>query len=149
MVVDLRKVEELVAPIAAGLGYEVIQVQWASDQGGSILRILIDRDGGIQVGDCQTLSREIDTLLEVEGVVPTRYRLEISSPGLNRPLMKEADFLKYSGRQAFVKTSEALEGRRNYQGLLQGVEAGDILMLIDGKEFRIPIGLVAKAHLVF
>lgn len=149
MVVDLRKVEGLVAPIAASLGYELVQAQWVTDQSGWMLRLLLDREGGLQVGDCERFSREVETLLEVEGLVPVRYRLEVSSPGLNRPLVKEADFLKYSGRQAVVKTGEALAGRRNYKGLLQGLEAGNILMLIDGQEFRIPIGLVEKAHLVF
>lgn len=149
MQVDLKKVEGLVEPIAASLGYEVVQVQWATDQGGSILRVLIDREGGVQVGDCRTLSREIETLLEVEGVVAMRYRLEVSSPGLNRPLVKEADFLRFTGKEAVVKTREPIEGRRNYKGLLQGVELSHILMLIDGQQFRIPIGLVEKAHLVF
>lgn len=149
MQVDLKKVQTLVEPIAASLGYEVVQVQWATDQGGSILRVLMDREGGVQVGDCQTLSREIETLLEVEGVVAMRYRLEVSSPGLNRPLVKETDFLRFTGKEAVVKTREPIEGRRNYKGLLQGVELSHILMLIDGQQFRIPIGLVEKAHLVF
>lgn len=149
MQVDLMKVEGLVEPIAASLGYEVVQVQWATDQGGSILRVLIDREGGVQVGDCQTLSREIETLLEVEGVVAMRYRLEVSSPGLNRPLVKEADFLRFTGKEAVVKTREPIEGRRNYKGLLKGIVAGSIVMQIDNQDYQIPVGLVEKAHLVF
>lgn len=149
MQVDLRKIEALVGPVAASLGYELVQAQLAGDQGGSILRILIDRAGGVQVADCEQLSREISTLLDVEGAVPGRYRLEVSSPGLNRPLVKEADFVRYVGSRAQVKTSVPIEGRRNYAGELQGVESGIVVMKIDGTEYRVPIGLIEKANLVF
>ncbi len=149
MQVDLRKIESLVGPVAASLGYELVQAQLAGDQGGSILRILIDRAGGVQVADCEQLSREISTLLDVEGAVPGRYRLEVSSPGLNRPLVKEADFVRYVGSRAQVKTSVPIEGRRNYAGELRAVESGSVVMKIDGIEYRVPIGLIEKANLVF
>jgi ribosome maturation factor RimP len=131
------------------LGYELLELRFLTEQGRQFLRIMIDREGGISVGDCERISREVETLLEVEEVVKGRYDLEVSSPGLDRPLVKESDFVRYAGRNASLKTREPIEGRRNYKGLLKGMEGGTVVMVIDGKEFRIPIGLVEKAHLVF
>lgn len=146
---DLGKVRKLVEPILSEFGIELVEMRFITEQGQPTLRILIDREGGVTVGDCERVSREIETLLQVEEAVPSSYNLEVSSPGLERPLVKEEDFARFAGKTAAVKTSEPIEGRRNYKGLLQGVEAGEILMLIDGKGYRIPLGLVERAHLVF
>jgi ribosome maturation factor RimP len=150
--VDLQKVRSLVEPVVGQLGYELIDVRFLTDRGRRLLRILVDREGGVSVGDCERVSREIETLLEVEEAVRERYDLEVSSPGFDRPLVKESDFARFAGKNAALKTKEpvvAYGGRRNYKGLLKGVEEGVVVMMIDGKEFRIPLGLVERAHLVF
>lgn len=147
--VELEKVRQLVEPIVREFGLELIACQWGTDPSGRALRILIDREGGVTVGDCQTISREVETVIEVEGLVGDRYHLEVSSPGLNRPLVKEEDFSRFAGKTAAVKTSQPIEGRRNYKGLLKGLGEGQVVMEIDGKEYRIPLGLIEKAHLVF
>lgn len=147
--VDLQKIRTLVEPIVSQLGYELLEARFLTEQGRPLLRISIDREGGIQVGDCQRVSREIETVLEVEEMVGLPYHLEVSSPGFDRPLVKETDFVRYVGKIASIKTREPIDGRRNYKGLLQGVEEGRVLMMIDGKEFKIPVGLIERAHLVY
>jgi len=149
MSVDLARITGEIKPVAEGQGFELIQVQWTSDPGGSILRVLIDREGGIQVGDCEKFSREIDNLLVVEGGLPGRYRLEVSSPGMNRPLVKEADYVRFCGKKVVIRTIDPIDGRRNYKGLIQRVEDQAVMVTIDGIEYKIPFQLIEKAHLVF
>ena len=149
MQVDLVRVRSLVEPVLNELGYELVDLRFLTDQGRWVLRLFMDKEGGIQVGDCERVSREVETLLEVESVIGERYSLEVSSPGLDRPLVREADFIRYAGQQASLKTREPIDGRRNYKGLLKGMEGSLIMMEIDGKEFRIPIGLVERARLIY
>lgn len=147
--VDIGKVRGLVEPILTELGMELVEARFLSEQGRPTLRILIDREGGVSVGDCERVSREIETLLQVEEAIPASYNLEVSSPGLDRPLVKESDFVRYAGQKASIRTREAMEGRRNYKGLLKGVEAGEVVVEVDGQDYRIPVGLIEKAHLVY
>ncbi len=149
MQVDLSRIRVIVEPILGALGFELVDLRFLTEHGRRILRLFVDREGGISVGDCQRVSREIETVLEVEGVVRERYDLEVSSPGLDRPLTKEEDFRRFIGRQAFLKTREAIEGRRHYKGVLKGLEEGNVVMEIDKKDYRIPLGLVERAHLVY
>jgi len=151
-VMDLKRLKLLIDPVLTPLGYELVDVRYVVEQGRSIMRVMIDCEGGVKVDDCERASREIETLLEVEGDIRDRYHLEVSSPGLNRPLVKEADFVRFTGKVAAVKTREPIDeygGRRNYKGLLKGVEEGRAVMLIDGQEYRVPINLIEKANLVF
>ena len=146
--IDLSKIRSLVEPAAGALGYELVDVRFVNELGRWTLRLMIDKEGGVSVGDCQKMTRDVETLLDVEEVVSGPYFLEVSSPGLERPLKKEADFVRYTGRMVSVKTREPIEGRRNYKGDLKGVEDSMIVMVIDHQEFRIPMNLIEKAHLV-
>jgi len=146
---EIGKVRSLIEPIVSALGVQLVDVRSLTEHGRSVLRVMVDREGGVTVGDCSSVSREIETLLDVEESIRGRYDLEVSSPGLDRPLVTEADFVRYTGKVASIKTQESIEGRRNYKGALQGVVEGNIVMTIDGKEFRIPVGFVEKAHLVW
>ncbi len=149
---NIEKIRALTLPVLEALGYELIDVRYVVEQGRPVLRIFIDCEGGVKVGDCERASRELETLLEVEGGIGERYYLEVSSPGLDRPLVKEADFVRFAGKVASVKTRTPVEeygGRRNYKGLLKGVEEGRAVMVIDGQEFRVPLNLIERAHLVF
>lgn len=143
------RIRNLIEPVLSTLGYELVDVRFVVEQGRAVLQVMIDCEGGVKVADCERASREMETLLEVEGAVGERYYLEVSSPGLNRPLVKEADFIRFSGRTAALKTREPIDGRRNYKGLLKGVEEGRAVMEIDGQEYRVPIGLIERAHLIF
>lgn len=151
MAVDIKKIQLLAEPVLKELGCEWIEARLITEYGRKILRIAIDKEGkegGVSVGDCERVSREIETLLEVEEVVGERYLLEVSSPGLERPLIKEADYLRFVGKIASLKTREPIEGRRNYKGLLEGLEEGIVKILIDGKQYKVPVELIERAHLV-
>lgn len=146
---NIEKIRLLVEPVLVTLGYELVDVRFVVEQGRSTLRVFVDKEGGVTVGDCERVSREIETLLEVEEVVRDRYLLEVSSPGLNRPLVQEKDFVRFAGKTASLTTTEPIDGRRNYKGFLKGVEEGKAVMEIDGKEYRVPLKLIGKANLCY
>jgi ribosome maturation factor RimP len=147
--VDLDKAKQVIEPIMTGLGYELVDLRLLHEQRGWVLRIYADREGGMTVGDCERVSREVDTPLEVEGVIPIHYNLEVSTPGLDRPLVKEADFLRFSGRPVQVQSQDPIEGRRNFKGMLEGVGGGCVRVTVDGIPFAIPLTQIKKAHLVY
>lgn len=146
---DLEKVRELVSPIIVEEGCELVDAEITHDMGSKILRIYIDKDGGVTVGDCTRVSHAVEDLLEVEGVVSGRYNLEISSPGLNRPLRRKEHFLKVVGQIVDLTTKEKLDGRKNYRGLLKSMDNDVLVMEIDHQEFHVPLEKLAKAKLVF
>jgi ribosome maturation factor RimP len=116
-------------PVLAGMGYELVDVQ--ASNGGGFLRLFIDKPQGITVDDCAAVSRQLARVFEVEGI---EYdRLEVSSPGLDRPLRKPADFARFAGQKAEVRmrTPDAL-GRRKFVGVLRGAEAGRVMLEVDG-----------------
>src|SRR3989338_6010051 len=117
---DLGTIRKLIEPVVELLGYELVDVRFVVAQGRPILRVFVDKEGGVTVGDCERVSREIETLLEVESVVRERYLLEVSAPGLNRPVVQEKDFVRFAGKAASLTTTEPIPGRRNYQGVLTG-----------------------------
>lgn len=147
--IDLEKVRSLVQPVLLELKLELVEARFVTEHGQPTLRLLIDREGGVTVGDCQKVSRDVETLLEVEGAVLGRYLLEVSSPGLDRPLVKASDYVTFAGKMVAIKTREPINGRRNYKGILQGLTEEDVLILIDGQEYRVPLHLIERAHLVF
>ncbi len=149
---DVRKIRSLVEPVLEPMGYELVDARFLTENGRRILRLFVDREGGTTVGDCERISRELETLLEVEGVLGERSVLEVSSPGLDRPLTKESHFVKFAGKTAAVTTSRPVDAygdRKNYKGLIRGVEQGQVVMEIDRQEYRVPLDLIEKAHLVF
>lgn len=145
---DLNKIQTLVEPVLKEIGCEWVEGKIVFEHGRRILRLLVDKEGGVTVGDCEKVSREVGVLLDVEGAVDDRYVLEVSSPGINRPLVKEADYQKFLGKMASIKTREPIDGRRNYKGVLQKLENSEVEILIDGKIYRVPLALVEKAKLV-
>ena len=148
----MEKISLVSEPVLDHWGYELVEVRYVVEQGAPVLRLLVEKkgsEGGISVGDCEKISRELSTLLEVEDLLPGRCFFEVSSPGLDRPLVKESDFIRFSGKMISLKTREAIEGRRNYKGLLKGLEEGNILMSIDNRDYRVPLTLIDRAHLVY
>jgi len=127
------------------MGYELVELQAAN--GGRHLRLFIDKPGGIGVEDCAALSRQLSRVLEVEGV--DYERLEVSSPGLDRPLRKEADFARFAGQRAEVRmrTPDA-SGRRRFVGVLRGAAEGRVAMELDGQTVQLALGDVERARLV-
>lgn len=138
-------VEAKVEPAVAGMGYELVDVQ--TSNGGRMLRVFIDKPGGITVGDCAAVSRQLTRVLPVEGV--DFERLEVSSPGLDRPLRKAGDFSRFAGQKAEVRmrTPDAT-GRRKFVGVLRGAEAGQVKVEFDGQTVALALEDIERARLI-
>lgn len=127
---------------------EIVDVQYRREQGAWVLRVFIDKPGGVALDDCVRVSRKIEDVIEIEEIVSHRYRLEVSSPGLDRVLKKESDFLRFLGRKARIQTRQALEGRRNFRGKILACEQGMVALDdLQGNLIRVPLGLIEKARL--
>jgi ribosome maturation factor RimP len=139
------RTEELIAPVVTGMGYELVDLQ-VSNRGG-LLRLFIDKPGGIGLEDCAAVSRQLIRVLEVEGV---EYdRLEVSSPGLDRPLRKAGDFARFAGQKADVRMRTAdATGRRRFVGVLRGEEEGRVSLELDGQTVALAIDDIDRARLV-
>jgi ribosome maturation factor RimP len=138
--------ENVITPVVAGMGYELVDLQAAN--GGRMLRLFIDKAGGIDVEDCAAVSRQLSRVLEVEGV--DYERLEVSSPGLDRPLRKAADFARFAGHKADVRMrTPDPTGRRRFVGVLRGVEGGGVDVELDGETtVRLALDDLERARLV-
>ena len=127
----------------AGLGYELVDVE--SSRGG-LLRVFIDAPKGISVEDCARVSNHLSRALVVEGI--DYERLEVSSPGLDRPLKRLEDYQRFAGQTASVRLKLPLQGRRRYEGRLEGVEDGDVLLEVEGERRRFAFADIDRARLV-
>ena len=128
----------------AGLGYELVDLERSPK--GALLRIFIDKPGGITVEDCALVSNHLSRVFTVENVAYDR--LEVSSPGLDRPLRKAEDFVRFSGQKAKLKLRVALEGQRNFIGVIRECEAGKVGIEVDGRVLSVELGNVDKARLM-
>ena len=108
----IEQIEKVSLPVIEELGLELVDVQFRREQRGWVLRLIIDKQDGVNLDDCAVVSREISQLLDIEDFIDQAYNLEVSSPGLNRPLKTMADFERFAGRKAKVKTSEPVEGNQ-------------------------------------
>jgi len=143
----ITAVESFARPILDDLGLELVEVQFRRESGGWILRLFIDREGGVNLDDCASVSRQVSSYLEVEELIDHAYNLEVSSPGLERPLKRKEDFVRFAGRKVRVKLKEPIDGQRVFFGLL-GPVAGETLTLdIDGQQMEIDLDAVARARL--
>jgi len=144
------RVRALAEPIAAHAGMELVDVEFLREGGRWVLRIYLDKPGGISLDDCQDVSRQVEKLLDVEDFIEPAYVLEVSSPGIERPLRTRDHFARFAGRAIELKTCAPIGDppRKNYKGRLLGIDADDVVsMEIDGASYRIPLDKVAKAHL--
>jgi ribosome maturation factor RimP len=143
-------VKKIASPLAEGLGLEIVDIEFVTERGQTILRVLIDRDQGVRLEDCEALSRGLGDELDNADPIEQSYSLEISSAGLERPLKKDSDFIRFAGRKVKIKLFSPLEGRKNFAGTLVGIE-GEQVLLGDTKAevVRIPLSQVAKANLVY
>lgn len=136
-------VARLVETTVAGLGYELVDFEVS---GRGLMRVLLDQPSGISVKDCELVSHQLTRLFAVEGV--DYGRLEISSPGLDRPIKKEADFMRFCGKKAQLKLRLPLAGRKNFIGILGSLQDGVLQLDVDGKQVLIELSNLDKAHLV-
>ena len=139
---------EVITPVIEGLGYELVGVEYLPQGKHSLLRIYIDHESGITLDDCEKVSRQVSAVMDVEDPLTTQYNLEISSPGMERPLFFEEHYNRFAGHRVFVRMSFPVDGRRKFEGILKGVEAAEVLVEINEELFRLPLAQVEKAHLV-
>lgn len=143
----MEEVRQVVEPILESQGMELVDLEYRRESQGWVLRLYIDREGGISVNDCAEASGEVGAVLEVRDLLPNPYVLEISSPGLSRPLKKREHFEKYRNRLVKIRTFEPVEGRRNFKGTLLGLEGESVRLEVEGEIYEIPFQNIAKANL--
>jgi ribosome maturation factor RimP len=143
-----KRVGEIVERITNDGGLELVHVEVAGPEGKPIIRIFIDKPGGVTHQDCATVSSELGTILEVEDFIRTPYTLEVSSPGLERGLYKQEDYSRFAGKMAKVKTRVPVNGQRNFRGRIEGLDGSEIVFddKISGI-VRFPFDTVVKANL--
>jgi len=144
----IEAVRKIAFPALDMLGYEIVDLTFKQEGGRWYLRFFIDKDGGVGLNDCEAASREISALLEVEDVIDGPYVLEVSSPGLDRPLFTPRDYMRFAGRLARIRTKEPVDGRKVLTGKIDSPgEEGFSLITDNGKVFEIGYKLVDKARL--
>lgn len=138
----------LIRPAVEALGYELVGVEFRRGRGRALLRVYIDQEDGITLDDCQRVSHQVSGVLDVEDPIVERYDLEVSSPGLDRPLFEPEHFQRFAGRTAKVRLSPPVDGRRKITGVLLGFEDGNVRLDEEGIERRVPLDSVSAARLV-
>ncbi|WP_444436931.1 ribosome maturation factor RimP [Pseudomonas sp. A6] len=144
----LEQLQALLAPVVEALGYECWGLEFLSQGRHSLLRVYIDKPDGILIEDCETVSRQVSGVLDVEDPISGEYTLEVSSPGMDRPLFTLEQFARYVGEQVKIKLRVPFERRRNFQGVLRGVEEQDVVVLVDDHEYLLPIDSIDKANII-
>jgi len=139
--------------VAAELGFELVQVQFLKEGGQWYLRFLLDRPGGIAINDCEQFSRRVEPLIDAADPISHQYILEVSSAGLDRPLQRETDFIRFAGRQVSIRLYEPLEGNKHFRAKLLGLSAVDgeaaaELEREDGSRVLVPLPKIAQARLI-
>lgn len=143
----IDRVNRLIAPILSEEGMECVDLQYRRESRGWVLRLYIDKEGGVTLDDCTRINQKVGRILDVEDPIGVPYHLEVSSPGLTRPLRNERDFLKYQNRVVQVKTLEPVLNRRQFKGRLLRVFPEGIELNVDGEVFQIPFQKISKARL--
>lgn len=131
-------VEKIAVPIVEGHGLELVDVEYVKEAGNWYLRIFIDKPEGISHDECQVVSENIGNVLDEQDLIPQNYFLEVSSPGLDRPLKKDKDFERYEGRKIRVHTFAPWNGKKEFMGLLAGLRENEIILSTDGETLAIP-----------
>lgn len=144
----VARVWEMASSVAAGEGMEVVDIEFRPEgsRGGRVLRLYLDKAGGPGIDDLTRVSRQLSELLDESPDVPGPYTLEVSSPGINRVLKKVEHFVRYAGKKVRVRTREPVEGRRSFLGVLKEVMKDEIVVALEGREYRIAFSQIEKAN---
>jgi ribosome maturation factor RimP len=143
-----ERLTELFEPVVAGLGCELWGVEYFTQGRGALLRVYIDKADGVGVDDCERVSRQVSSVLDVEDPIRSEYTLEVSSPGMDRPLFKLAQFQESIGERVALRLRQPFEGRRKFTGLLKGIENDEVVLEVDNEEYVLPFELIDKANVV-
>jgi len=155
MVNELKNIENnvpdmilnMAEPMLTAKGMELVDVEYRKEGIGKVLRLFIDKPSGVSVEDCADISKELSTLIDINGVIDERYVLEVSSPGLRRPLKKLEDFKRFEGNLVLIKTKELIENRKVFKGYLKYSNDDGIEMDIDGNIYSLSFSQINKANL--
>jgi ribosome maturation factor RimP len=144
----VQRVWRLAAPLAAREGMEIVDIEFRHEGGrpGRVLRLYLDKEGGPNMDDLGRVSRALSDVLDAEDAVDGRYTLEVSSPGINRPLTRPEHFARFVGKRIRVRTRDSINGRRSFLGILGKVSGDAIVLNQDGTEFQIPFRMIEKSN---
>ena len=155
---EAQQLWQLAEPHIAGAGLELVELDFNREAEGWVLRVYIDlpwQEGqsneptaGISFEECERVSRDLSAALDVADAITHAYRLEVSSPGIERPLRRARDFQRFAGRKIKVRTVDMVDGRRNFSGTIRGANGDAVDVECDGRYYQIPLDVIARAHLV-
>lgn len=143
-----ERLTNMFAPVVTALGCELWGVEYVTGGPNKVLRVYIDKDEGVMVEDCEKVSRQLSALMDVEDPIAGEYMLEVSSPGMDRPLYTLDQFSRYVGQVVAVKLRVPFDGRRKFKGVLTGIEDSDVVVAVDNEEYLLPIESIEKANIV-
>jgi ribosome maturation factor RimP len=145
-----KKIQELIEPSVEHMGYRLVRIRLNDQDGRRTLQIMAERkdDRPMGIEDCEEISYTVSAVLDVSDPIPTAYHLEVSSPGVDRPLVRREDFVTYAGFEAKLESGYPIDGRKRWRGVVNGMDGDDIVMSVDGAEHRIPFAALAQAKLV-
>jgi len=144
-----EQVEELLTPTITGMGFDVVQVKLIDGNNSRMLQIMAERpDGSMSLDDCEMISKQVSAVMDVEDIITTAYRLEVGSPGIDRPLRNEAEYAKYAGHQVKVELMLPTAGRKRFTGAIKSSTGGVLTLTVDSKDVEIPTEDVQSAKLV-
>ncbi len=144
-----EQVEALITPTINGMGFDVVQVKYVTGKRSATLQVMAERpDGSMTLDDCEKISKQLSALLDVEDVIPEAYRLEVGSPGIDRPLRKEEEFARYAGHLAKVETILPIGGRKRFTGTIKAAADGELTLTVDNVDVQIPVSEIQGAKLV-
>lgn len=149
MKLDSDGLAALFEPVVEGLGFSLWGVEYRQSQHHALVKIFIDHEEGITVDNCSDVSHQISGILDVEDPITVAYTLEVSSPGVERPLMKQEHFKMYVGQEIKVRLSWAVNDRKNFLGKLTAVSDEEITMNVDGELYELPLNAVKRANLIY
>ena len=143
-------INAIIERVTAREGLELVHWDLVGPKNNSVLRIFIDKPGGVTHNDCEAVSKQVGTLLDVEDLIPTQYLLEVSSPGVDRPLYKPADYERFAGNKVKVRTQTPVNGQRNFKGKLLGIEANLVKLQVEGgNEIEIAFDNITKGNIEY
>ena len=148
--VEWDRIRRLIEEVVESQGYELVEAELKGGGNNSVLRIFIDKSTGISHHDCELVSEQVGTVLDVEDLIPFAYTLEVSSPGLDRKLVKDSDYTRFEGKLAKIQTRVPLQNQKTFKGRLRGLQGGSILLEVPkGGLMEIPLDVVHEARLEF
>jgi ribosome maturation factor RimP len=142
-----RKIKELLRPVVEAMGYEFVGCKYIAQGAYTVLRLYIDKQDGVTLDDCSKVSAQLSAVLDVEELITGRYTLEVSSPGVDRPLFTLEHFTRFIGHKVVIRLSTPLDNRRKFKGVITGVEGDHVVIDVVGEIFKLPFDMIEMANL--